>query len=453
VKSQAKVSPSATVTHLLCVVLTEPNFTAALARADELDAHLAMHGPVGALHGLPITVKDQFNVRGLDTTITYTSLCSQPATSQSALITVLESLGAIVIAKTTVPQSLMWCETASPLFGLTTNPRNRTFTPGGSSGGEAVLLAMGGSPLGWGTDIGGSIRIPSAMMGIAGFKPSSARLPYAGTAVSTAGQEHVPSSIGPMAMTVDGLVTAMKAVLEMDLSRVDPRTVPIRWRENRYASVFSRKLRIGLIRDDGVVRVHPPTARALQTAVEKLRAIGHELVEWAPEHHAEAIAIMDEFYRADGGEDIRRAVEAGGEPFIPHVEALFNRGPGPLSVFDYWQLNRRKWDVQAKYLAKWNASGSLTSDGHEVDLLLTPVMGHGAVPHGCCKWVGYTKIWNVLDYPAGVFHVDDVRDEDGSEDVMNEWRSYTPRNEMDRWNWQLCRWTTASASAVARYQH
>jgi amidase len=65
-------------------------------------------------------------------------------------------------------------------------------------------------------------------------------------------------------------------------------------------------------------------------------------------------------------------------------------------VFDYWQLNRRKWDVQAKYLAKRNASGSLASDGHEVDLLLTPVMEHGAVPHGSCKRVGYTKFWNVL---------------------------------------------------------
>jgi amidase len=383
-----------------------------------------------------VTLKDQFAVTGLDTTITYTASCGQPATVQSALVDVLESLGAIVIAKTTLPQSIMWGETSSPLFGLTTNPRNRGFTPGGSTGGEAVLLAMNGSPLGWGTDIGGSVRIPSAMCGTAGFKPSNSRLPYKGVAVSDDGQEHVPSAIGPMARTVEGLVMAMKAVLAVDLSRIDPRVVPIKWREEDYQSMFGRKLRIGVIRDDGVVRVHPPVARALQEAVEKLQKAGHEVVEWTPDHHVEAMEIINRFWTADGGEDIRSAIEAGGEPFLPQVESLVNEDSA-LSVFEYWQLNRRKWRLQEAYCAKWNASGSLTSTGQEVDLLLTPAMGHVAVPHNCYKWVGYTKVWNVLDYPAGVFGVDAVSEE--QDRITEEWKSYQPRNKADDWNWKLCK--------------
>jgi Asp-tRNA(Asn)/Glu-tRNA(Gln) amidotransferase A subunit family amidase len=81
-------------------------------------------------------------------------------------------LGAVFIAKTNLPQSIMWCETENPLFGLTTNPRDARLTPGGSSGGEGVLLAEKGSVVGWGTDIGGSVRIPAHMLGLYALKPS-----------------------------------------------------------------------------------------------------------------------------------------------------------------------------------------------------------------------------------------------------------------------------------------
>lgn len=82
---------------------------------------------------------------------------------------------------------------------------------------------------------------------------------------------------------------------------------------------------------------------------------------------------------------------AAGEPFIPHVARLVARGPA-ISVYDYWQLNRRKIALQQAYLDRWAATA--------VDALITPPMPHTAVPHQSCAWVGYTKVWNVLDYPA-----------------------------------------------------
>lgn len=120
-----------------------------------------------------MTLKDQFNVAGADSTIGY--VCNINNASQlvpSAMVQILERLGAVMIAKTNLPQSILWCETENNIFGRTDNPRDRTFTPGGSSGGEAVNLVMKGALVGWGTDIGGSIRIPGALTGVYGLRPS-----------------------------------------------------------------------------------------------------------------------------------------------------------------------------------------------------------------------------------------------------------------------------------------
>jgi Asp-tRNA(Asn)/Glu-tRNA(Gln) amidotransferase A subunit family amidase len=184
---------------------------------------------------------------------------------------------------------------------------------------------------------------------------------------------------------------------------------------------------IGLIIDDGVVKVHPPIERTLCQLAAKLEKSGHEVVPWDTSDHLGYLNLMDQYYTADGGEDIRRDAAVAGEPFIPHVEALVNRG-SPVSVYEYWQLNRERMDLQKKYLDKWTAARSLS--GKPVDVLLSPTMPHVAVPHRSVRWVGYTKIWNLLDYPALTFPVDQVR----AEDIPPDCR---PRNEFNAWNWDL----------------
>lgn len=129
----------------------------------------------------------------------------------------------------------------------------------------------------------------------------------------------------------------------------------------------------------------------------------------------------------DGGQDIRNAVQEGGEPFIPHVERLVNAAK-PISVHDYWQLNKRKWQLQQAYGDKWNSLRS-PKTGRQADVLLMPPMPHSAVPHGRCRWVGYTKIWNFLDYPALVIPGGKV----SQVDVGTAFEK-SPRNELDGWN-------------------
>ncbi|KAH7310671.1 amidase signature domain-containing protein [Stachybotrys elegans] len=407
---------------------TEIFFCDAIADAIQLDQYMAKEGkPKGPLHGVPITLKDQFNVAGYDTTLGYTGRAFKPATDDAVLVKMLRSLGAVIIAKTNLPQSILWVETENPLWGLTTNPMSSRYTPGGSTGGEAALLFMQGSMLGWGTDIGGSIRSPSHMMGLYGLKPSSSRLPYTGVPVSTEGQEHVPSSIGPLARSLPTIVETMKALISLEPWALDCRCVPIPWREPIYKSVQEQKLTIGLLLDDGVVRPHPPIIRAIQDAASALEKLGHEIVPWTDDLHAECIEVMDMFYTADGGEDIRRDVEAGGEPFIPHVEKLVNRG-SPISVYEYWQLNKRKKNLQQAYLNKWNGTKSPTTQ-RTVDVIIMPTMPHASVPHQTSRWVGYTKVWNFLDYTALTIPAGRVE----MKDCDARW-DHAARNDIDAWN-------------------
>lgn len=178
----------------------------ALARAKECDAYLATHGkPIGLLHGLPVSLKDQFHIKGTEMTMGYVSqIGSGPAERNSVITDILLEQGAVVYVRTNVPQSLMRCETHNHIYGRTVSPFNRSFTAGGSSGGEGALVGMHGSPLGLGTDIGGSVRVPSAFNGLWGMRPSMYRIPYEGAANSFLGQESISSVIGPLTHSLEG---------------------------------------------------------------------------------------------------------------------------------------------------------------------------------------------------------------------------------------------------------
>ncbi|KAL8342958.1 hypothetical protein RB598_004359 [Gaeumannomyces tritici] len=423
----------ACTTHDKTNCLTELVFEDALSQAVALDDHVKKNETLaGPLHGIPVTLKDQFNIAGVDTTLGYVGRCFKPAVDDAVLVWMLRSLGAIILAKSNVPQSIMWCETENPLWGLTTHPLHKGYTPGGSTGGEAALLSQGASMLGWGTDIGGSIRIPAHMMGLYGFKPTSSRLPYRGVPVSTEGQEHVPSSVGPLARSVRTVRVAMESLVRAKPWEVDARCAPIPWREDILKQIQDRPLVVAVLYDDEVVRPHPPISRVLKSAVKELQDAGHEVFEWNAHLHSDCTELMDEYYTADGCEDIRNDIAAGGEPLIPHVQHLVDRGDA-ISVHEYWQLNRRKWDLQQAYLEKWNSLVSPES-GKLADVLIMPPMPHSAVPHGGCKWVGYTKVWNLLDYPAMVIPGGNV----AQEDLSAEW-DFEPRNGTDEWTKKL--WT------------
>ena len=156
------------------------------------------------------------------------------AKEHSIITEVLLRAGAVPLVRTNVPQTLMRAETDNHIYGRTVNPYNRGFTPGGSSGGEGALVGMHGSPLGLGTDIGGSVRIPAAFNGLWGMRTSTHRIPYEGTANSFMGQHTIYSVIGPLTHSHSGIVTFFKAVLEQKPWELDPNTLPMPFNQSAY---------------------------------------------------------------------------------------------------------------------------------------------------------------------------------------------------------------------------
>lgn len=141
--------------HQLTNCLTAAFFEEAIERAKSLDRAFRETGkPVGPLHGLPISLKDNFNLKGKDSTVGFATFANDPAKYDSTLVELLRDAGAVFYVKTNVPTAMMIAESVNNVYGRTVNPLNRALTSGGSSGGESALIAFGGSPLGVGTDIG-----------------------------------------------------------------------------------------------------------------------------------------------------------------------------------------------------------------------------------------------------------------------------------------------------------
>lgn len=269
--------------------LHEIFFDAAIADAKWLDAYLAKNKTtVGPLHGLPISLKDQFHVKDVETHMGYVGWINtfrgkkddpRYLTFESEIVKQLRSMGAILYVKTAVPHTLMAGETTNHIIGYTTNPKNRLLSAGGSSGGEGALIGARGSPVGFGTDIGGSIRIPAAANGLFGLKPSSGRLPYEGMANSMDGQNVITSAVGPLGTSLASIKLVTKALLSKEPWLHDPTTVELPWRPEQ--ENLPKKLCFAY-HDNDEHTPHPPVLRALKMVVDTLRSAGHEVIEWKP---------------------------------------------------------------------------------------------------------------------------------------------------------------------------
>ena len=174
--------------------------------AANVDAALARGEKPGPLAGLPVTIKECFDLAGTASTFGLTSRRNEIERSDDPNVAALRAAGAIPIAKTNLPQLMIFTETDNPLYGRTNNPWDLERSCGGSSGGEAAVIAAGASPLGLGNDIGGSLRVPAAFCGITSIRPTAGRTPDYCAHGLPVGQTGIVSQVGPMAKYVDDLV-------------------------------------------------------------------------------------------------------------------------------------------------------------------------------------------------------------------------------------------------------
>ncbi|KAL2848589.1 amidase signature domain-containing protein [Aspergillus pseudoustus] len=402
----------------------------ALARAKYLDDYLAANKkPLGPLHGLPISLKDQVRIKGLETTMGYVSWIGNKDTDDSVLTTMLLNAGAVLYVKTSVPQSLMVCETVNNIFGRTTNPRNKNWSCGGSSGGEGAIVGFRGGIIGVGTDIGGSIRVPAAFNFLYGLRPSHGRLPYARMANSMEGQETIHSVCGPLTHSIADMKLFVTSVLSQKPWSYDSKVIPMPWRQDEEQAIkekiSSKGLTLGYFSCDGEVLPHPPILRAVQTVVDKLSDSGHTVLQWEPYKHPHAVDLANRVYASDGGVDIFGALNASGEPAIPNISDLVRPDLPKMNVNELWEVQLQKWTYQSEYLSKIREFEAKT--GKELDAIIAPITPTAAIRHNQFKYYGYASAINILDFTSVVVPVTFA---DKSVDVRNE--SFEPLGEMDR---------------------
>ncbi|KAL3457143.1 amidase signature domain-containing protein [Aspergillus heterothallicus] len=430
-----------TIAHYLTNPLSEIFFDRGLARAQELDKVLAKTGKtVGPLHGLPISLKDVMNVSGQETTLGFVALIGTIPATEDKLVTKLVEAGAVIYCKTNVPQTLMSGECVNHVFGRTSTPYNTSLTAGGSSGGEGSLIALGGSPLGIGSDIAGSIRTPANFNGIYGLCPSFGRFPEH-SAESAGGDTAIQGVAGPLSRSVDGLEVYTRTVLSLRPWEWDFSTARIPWRDNEYQEGLgkTRSLCFGLLPHDSVVLPNAPIQRGMREVTDALIRAGHRVIEMEPWDGRELMDVAFSIFFATGGEAIKKLLSVLDEPLIDEV--LPPEKMRVLSVSQYKEAAAQIKCLRQKYLDIWQATSSETGTGRPVDGIILPSGGTVAPPHGKMEYFAYEAISNVLDWTCAtipITNVDPALDPrpQGPFDPMSiydqrNWDSYTPEKYKD----------------------
>ncbi|XP_041863322.1 fatty-acid amide hydrolase 1 [Melanotaenia boesemani] len=389
----------------------------------------------GLLYGVPISIKDNLAYENHDCSCGVIINLEQPVQKDCVLVEVLKKQGAIPFVKTNLPQALLNYDCSNPIYGQTVNPHNPQKTSGGSSGGEGALIGGGGSILGIGTDIGGSIRIPSSFCGICGFKPTTGRLSSQGLVPIYRGQKSVLSSAGPMAKDVDSLALCMQALLCDHMFSLDPTVPPLPFNKQIYQS--SKPLRIGYLENDGYSQPSPSMARAIREVKALLEKAGHTLVPYRPVRVNEiSTELMVKGVFADGTTSMLQKLKGGPldpclrsqvfiyylpkwlkktlafilKPFSPRLPDTLKAVCGLSSISDLWKQHAAVEDYIGETIAHWRKCN--------IDVLLCPIIGPAFNFLYCGKltsFVTYSMLYNLLNFPAGVVTVSTVTAEDEKE--------------------------------------
>lgn len=338
----------------------------ARAEARAADEALARGDVCGSLHGVPFTVKDVIETAGLVCAAGLPERATFTPARDATVVTRLRAAGAILLGKTNVPPGGGGIETDNAVYGRTNNPYDLGRTPGGSSGGEAAIIAAGGSPLGLGSDSGGSIRLPAHNCGLAGLKPTAGRVPATG-AGHVGDVSDTRTVVGLLARSVADLALTFPLIAGVDWH--DASVVPMPLGDP--AAVELKRLRVAFYTHDGVSAPTPETAASVRAAARALADAGATVEEQAP----------------------------------PGVEQCWEITRG------VWQWHRGETTATAyaRLLWRWGRFRSrVLAFMEQRDAILCPVAACPAVTHGAtadyneATLISYTVAYSLTGWPAVV---------------------------------------------------
>ena len=333
--SSKKVSSAEVVeAHLARIEAVNPKVNAvvrvlaseARVTALEADRRTAAGGPLGRLHGVPFTVKENIDMAGLPTTWGVPALAQAVVPLDAPVVERMRAAGGIPIGRTNLPDMALRVHTDSSLYGLTRNPWNLNRTAGGSSGGEAVALATGMSPIGLGNDIGGSLRNPANACGIASIRPSAGRVPDAGfvPAQDRLLAAQLMAVQGPMARRVADVRLALQVL--MGAHPRDPWSIdaPLVGR------AVSRPIRVAVVPAPPGGSVDPVVSAVVRRAADVLSDAGYDVVDVCPPRYEEAVTTWARFLMGDFASVLSQWAQLMGADGMAFLNA-FNSTVPPLA--------------------------------------------------------------------------------------------------------------------------
>lgn len=405
-------------------------FEDARREAREADRRRLSNEIFSPLDGVPITVKKCLDLEGTASTFGLPSRSKILPTGDNPYVSALRRAGAIILAKTNVAQLLFGYESDNPVYGRTNNPHDPARTPGGSSGGEAALIAAYASPLGIGTDIAGSVRVPASFCGIAGFKPTAGRTPDLGRHSAHPGQRAIVSQVGLLSRSARDLEFGLDIINGVaDPDQIGGRSL------GDPASVRIEGLRVAVLDDDGVLPASPALRRAVREAAAHLESRGAILVDWTPPNLADALHNFTRIIAGDAGKVIRAAARRDPlnsdlrtlgrlmglpRPLLAAMQRLVSMiGASSLGEHAFLAFGHDRtidyWDAVDRQVAfRRDFSVSLDrANGGPADIVLSPPAPLPALQHGAAREFGfmgaYSILWNLLGWPAGVVPWDSVQ--------------------------------------------
>jgi amidase len=350
----------------------------ALERARQIEAEI-MHGETArALHGVPVTVKDTFDVAGLRSTSGSRLRASRVPARDAAVVSRLRAAGAIILGKTNVPEMALTYDSENAVFGRTNNPYDYSRTPGGSSGGEAASIAASLSAAGLGSDLVGSIRIPSHFCGIFGLKPTAAAVSGFGHCPEMIGRLKQAASFGPLARSAQDLALMFDVLSDSaEASEFEEREL--------------RRARVAWYTYDGLTVVTEETARAVERAARALADAGFEVEETRPPGIERGPSLWSERFSPDVAAAMRAVYRTtqDEEKAGPAVRALLKRA---ASAYVKTEAERFLIDEEAARLR-----AALIEWMMERPFLLAPVGAVPAFEHGARKVYVAGHSMNVFD--------------------------------------------------------
>src|SRR5580693_7635475 len=374
-RSGAVSSSELVEAHLARIENVNPHFNAftmVLADQARASARRADQGlKMGPLHGVPVTVKDSFDVAGLPTRLGSYFAPEAAAGEDSAVVQRLRRAGAILLGKTNTPEFLASYETDNFITGRSNNPWNVERTPGGSSGGEAAAIASGCSFGGVGSDGGGSIRVPAHFSGICGLKPTPGRVPSTGHFPPGAGLLSWLGVVGPMARTIADVRALFQVLAGPDPGDALSAPVPL---SNVDGNTQLKGLRIGLLESGALPKASPETEAAVQKAAAFLADQGFSVEPFQLSGLDRALDIWWFFFGPVVAHLFGPTVEGHEEQLSPILrEYLYYTAPeNPITLDALFSACAARDNIRAEILTQLQ----------DVPILLSPVSTSPAFRHG-----------------------------------------------------------------------